>query len=60
MARAMNDAGFTESDFIELTPFISESKTTDDAKTTWHGWKDYTQITKGTLFHHLGLKVSKA
>ncbi len=60
MARAMNDAGFTLEDFIELTPFISESKTTEDAKKFWHSWKDYTQITKGTLFHHLGLKKSKA
>jgi hypothetical protein len=60
MARAMNDAGFTLEDFIEITPFISETKTTKDAKTTWHSWKDYKQINKGTLFHHLGLKISKA
>ena len=60
MSRAINDAGFTLEDFIEITPFISETKTTKDAKTTWHSWKDYTQITKGTLFHHLGLKRSKA
>jgi hypothetical protein len=60
MARAMNDAGFTLEDFIELTPFISESKTTEDAKKFWHSWKDYTQITKGTLLYHLGLKKSKA
>jgi hypothetical protein len=60
MSRAMNDAGFTLEDFIEITPFISETKTTKDAKTTWHSWKDYKQINKGTLFHHLGLKRSKA
>jgi hypothetical protein len=60
MARAMNDAGFSESDFIELTPFISESKTANDANTFWHNWKNYTQITKGTLFYHHGLKGSKA
>jgi hypothetical protein len=60
MARAMNDAGFTESDFIELRSFLSESKTTEDAKNYWDNWKDYTQITKGTLFYLLGLKRSKA
>jgi hypothetical protein len=60
MARAMNDAGFLESDFIELTPFISESKTAEDAKKFWEKWKDYTQITKGTLFYYLGLTRSKA
>ena len=60
MSRAINDAGFTLEDFIEITPFISETKTTKDAKTTWHSWKDYKQINKGTLFHHLGLKRSKA
>ena len=60
MARAMNDAGFTLEDFIEITPFISESKTTGDAKKFWNGWSGYDQITKGTLFHHLGLKKSKA
>ena len=60
MARAMNDAGFTEIDFIELTPFISESKTAKDAKKFWEEWKGYTQIKKGTLFYHLGLKRSKA
>jgi hypothetical protein len=60
MARAMNDAGFTEIDFIELTPFISESKTAKDAKKFWEEWKGYTQITKGTLFYYLGLTRSIA
>jgi hypothetical protein len=56
MAAAMNDAGFTESDFIELTPFISRSKTAKDASQLWHSWKGYSGIKKGTLFHLIGIK----
>ena len=56
MAAAMNDAGFTESDFIELTPFISRSKTAKDASKSWHSWKGYSGIKKGTLFHLIGMK----
>jgi hypothetical protein len=52
----MNDVGFTESDFIELTPFISRSKTAKDASKSWHSWKGYSGIKKGTLFHLIGMK----
>jgi len=56
MAAAMNDAGFTESDFIEMTPYISHSKTAKDASKSWHSWKGYSGIKKGTLFHLIGMK----
>ena len=56
MAGAMNDAGFTEEEFIEITPYISRSKTIKDAKEAWKKWKKYESIKAGTLFYHLDLK----
>ena len=56
MAAAMNQAGFTETDFIELTPYISQSKTTKDASKTWRSWQKYQRIKRGTLYHLLGIK----
>ena len=54
LARAMKAAGFTEADFIQVTPFVSESKTTKEAKCFWKSWGKYTQIGKGTLMHLIG------
>ena len=54
LARAMKAAGFTEADFIQVTPFVSESKTTKEAKWFWKSWGKYTQIGKGTLMHLIG------
>jgi hypothetical protein len=56
MAAAMSDAGFTEADFIELTPYISQSKTAKDASKVWHSWQKYQRIKRGTLYHLLGIK----
>ena len=56
MARAMYSAGFTLDEFIELTPYISDSKTNKEALTQWNAWKKYDSISVGTLFRHLGLK----
>jgi hypothetical protein len=56
MAAAMNNAGFTEADFIELTPYISQSKTAKDASKVWRSWQRYQRIKLGTLYHLLGIK----
>jgi hypothetical protein len=55
MAASMKEAGFTEADFIELTPYISQSKTANDARQYWATWGQYRTITRGTLFYLLGL-----
>ena len=54
LARAMFAAGFTEADFIEVTPFVSKSKTTKQAKDYWKKWSKYTKIGRGTLMHMIG------
>jgi hypothetical protein len=56
MAAAMKAAGFTEADFIELTPYISQSKTAKEASKVWHSWQKYQRIKRGTLYHLLGIK----
>jgi len=55
MAASMKEAGFTEADFIELTPYISQSKTANDARQYWAAWGQYRTITRGTMFYLLGL-----
>lgn len=49
LAASMRYAGFTQADFIEVTPFVSHSKSTKDANKFWESWGKYKDITKGTL-----------
>lgn len=55
MAASMHEAGFSQEDFIELTPYISLSKTSKQAIQYLQSWKTYKRITRGTLYHLLGL-----
>lgn len=54
LARAMKAAGFTEADFIQVTPFVSKSKTTKQAKDYWKKWSKYNKIGRGTLMYLIG------
>ena len=56
MAASMQSAGFTAADFVEITPYISQSKTAKDAHRVWRSWGKYQRINLGTLFHHLGFR----
>ena len=51
----MKAAGFSEYDFADITPFISESKTTKDAHKYWNSWgksnSNNKPITIGTLLY---------
>jgi hypothetical protein len=58
MAAAMKAAGFSESEFIEITPYISYTKTAKDAQKIWRSWQKYQRIKRGTLHHLLGIKKS--
>jgi hypothetical protein len=49
LAAAMRHSGFSLSDFIEVTPFVSCSKTTKDAEVFWASWNKYEKITEGSL-----------
>lgn len=51
LAAAMRHSGFSLADFIEVTPFVSESKTTKDAQKFWETWDKYTEITKEKLMY---------
>jgi hypothetical protein len=56
MAAAMKAAGFSEADFIEITPYISNEKTAKDAHTMWASWGGYDRIKTGSFFYLLGLQ----
>ena len=45
----MRHSGFSLCDFIEVTPFVSKSKTTKDAEVFWESWNKYDRITEGSL-----------
>jgi hypothetical protein len=49
LAAAMRHSGFSLGDFIEVTPFVSYSKTTKDAEVFWESWNKYEDITEGSL-----------
>ena len=49
LAAAMRHSGFSLWDFIEVTPFVSYSKTTKDAEVFWESWNKYEKITEGSL-----------
>ena len=49
LAAAMRHSGFNLWDFIEVTPFVSYSKTTKDAELFWDSWNKYEKITEGSL-----------
>ena len=49
LAAAMRHSGFSLWDFIEVTPFVSKSKTTKDAEVFWESWNKYDRITEGSL-----------
>ena len=51
LAAAMRHSGFTLADFVEVTPYVSHSKTTKDAQKFWDSWGKYSDITKGTLMY---------
>ena len=45
----MRHSGYSLSDFIEVTPVVSYSKTTKDAEIFWDSWNKYEDITEGSL-----------
>ena len=45
----MRHSGYSLWDFIEVTPFVSNSKTTKDAEIFWDSWNKYEKITEGSL-----------
>ena len=49
LAAAMRHSGYSLSDFIEVTPVVSNSKTTKDAEIFWDSWNKYEDITEGSL-----------
>ena len=49
LAAAMRHSGFSLSDFIEVTPFVSCSKTSKEARTFWDSWDKYEKITEVSL-----------
>ena len=49
LAAAMRHSGFSLSDFIEVTPVVSYSKTTKDAEVFWDSWNKYDKITVASL-----------
>jgi hypothetical protein len=51
LAAAMRHSGFTLQDFIEVTPFVSRSKSAKDAEKFWNTWNKYEKITKGSLHY---------
>ena len=53
LAASMAASGFTLNDFIEVTPYVANSKTSDDARRFWNDWTKYKSISAGTLLHLL-------
>ena len=49
LAAAMRHSGYSLWDFIEVTPFVSYSKTTKDAEVFWDSWNKYEKITEVSL-----------